>query len=1129
MIGFARVCFQSGACSLLCLLLSSTAGAAPSNVAAWSQIGLFQQQLGMGAGTAGDFNCDGVSDLLVSAPYSDYRANGEYLGFSTADWGWLAVYYGDSVLPPQPSGTPDWVVVGQDVVPLQNNQWLGAAIAAGDVNRDGCDDVIATTLAPTSVRIYFGSPSGPSSAWGWRRSGFPADSIPTSNLAYYSTSLATGDVNGDGTADIILGLPEYDNGQLDEGAVYVWLGSQFITNVPDGPVDPVWIAQSNQADAHLGVSVASWGDVDRDGDDEVLVGAPDWDAPGPIANAGIALLWKGSPVFESTADGTPANASWSIGFGSAGDRYGASVAFAGDVDGDGFSDILVGAPDYDNPFVTGTREGLVLVTRGATNGPAVDAYSWFHPGQVNLGALGTSVATAGDVNGDGRADYLMGEPEAQLALNLRGRVHLVLGRPSNEWGINPVSDVIYTETGTGNTSTDSARYGSVVATAGDWNDDGFSDIVVGARTKGYPNSIGQVFVYRGRGETIASAPVFTSRVNQASATLGVGLGFAGDINHDGYTDYVAGAPLYESTGAEADEGRFFVTYGGSCGPACGPAELILPGDRESNQAGAQLGYNATGAGDVNGDGYADVIVGAPLYDTTYLCSFSPITFCPRPNVGLARLYLGGSGGLSLSHNLDLFGDNQQDAQFGFSVASAGDVNGDGYGDVIVGAPFANAGLVNQGRAFLYLGSASGLSSTPNWTKSGTQVNARFGTDAASAGDVNGDGYGDVIIGADGHGGTGAAYVYLGQPTTPAYPTGLASTPIRTYFGSQIGSTFGVAVAGAGDVNRDGFSDIVIGDPTFLDDPDFGPQIGKVNVYHGSANGPGANPAREIYGSYSQYGATRFGSGVAGAGDVNGDGYGDLIVGDQWGEGPAGFAQGRADVFHGSATGIAALSSRVLQDCATDFCDFGRDVAGGGDVNGDGFADVLVGGYLHTDTLLNQGGVFVHLGNEGRGTAIRPLQALGFGGAPRALLGITPNWFEASLDLKSPAGRTDVELEVEVEPLGVDFDGLGTQTSVFLDNFPAGSTTRDVINVFGNPGGVYHWRARMRSASPLFGRSRWVSLPENAPRETDIRVVPEPGLISGLVVGIGALITLERRRRRVPARGRESSGPPAPRD
>ena len=115
----------------------------------------------------------------------------------------------------------------------------------------------------------------------------------------------------------------------------------------------------------------------------------------------------------------------------------------------------------------------------------------------------------------------------------------------------------------------------------------------------------------------------------------------------------------------------------------------------------------------------------------------------------------------------------------------------------------------------------------------------------------------------------------------------------------------------------------------------------------------------------------------------------------------------------------ATAARTFNDCPNGFCDFGRNVAGGHDINGDGFSDVLMAAYRFDG---DRGTAFVHLGNGGRGSPLAPLQALGFGGAPRALRGITPNALDASLLLHSPAGRTNVQLEIEAKLLGQDFDG-----------------------------------------------------------------------------------------------------------
>ena len=154
----------------------------------------------------------------------------------------------------------------------------------------------------------------------------------------------------------------------------------------------------------------------------------------------------------------------------------------------------------------------------------------------------------------------------------------------------------------------------------------------------------------------------------------------------------------------------------------------------SNQVGARFGRSVGTAGDVNGDGFADIIVGAEQYDNG------------QTDEGRVYVFLGSKTGLNSTADWTAESD-QAEALFGKLVRTAGDVNGDGYADVIVGAPFFDGGQTDEGRAYLYLGSAMGLNATADWTAEGNQTEARFGTSAGTAGDVNGDGYSDVIIGA----------------------------------------------------------------------------------------------------------------------------------------------------------------------------------------------------------------------------------------------------------------------------------------------------------------------------------------------------------------------------------------------
>ncbi len=237
--------------------------------------------------------------------------------------------------------------------------------------------------------------------------------------------------------------------------------------------------------------------------------------------------------------------------------------------------------------------------------------------------------------------------------------------------------------------------------------------------------------------------------------------------------------------------------------------------------------------------------------------------------------------------------NQAFGLLGSSVAAAGDVNGDGFSDVVVGAIVFDNGQANEGRAYLFLGSPSGLQLNPSWTAEPNQADARFGCSVGTAGDVNGDGFADVIVGAQqyrvNNDMVGAAFVYLGSAG------GLAPSPAWTVH-SQINSTFGNKVGTAGDVNRDGFSDVIVGAVDFSNGE---ASEGKAFVYHGSATGLSTSPAWSV--ESNQAGAF-LGYSVATAGDVNGDGFADVIVGiSQYDN--ALTNEGQARVYHGSPAGL----------------------------------------------------------------------------------------------------------------------------------------------------------------------------------------------------------------------------------
>jgi hypothetical protein len=289
--------------------------------------------------------------------------------------------------------------------------------------------------------------------------------------------------------------------------------------------------------------------------------------------------------------------------------------------------------------------------------------------------------------------------------------------------------------------------------------------------------------------------------------------------------------------------------------------------------------------------------------------------------------------------------DQESSAFGYSVGTAGDVNGDGYADVIVGAFNYDNGQTDEGRAFVYLGSAAGLSSAAAWTSEVDEASAQFGGAVATAGDVNGDGYADVIVGAWPYQGVGRADVFLGSAS------GLSALPAWTAIGDPYG--FGFSVATAGDVNGDGYADVIVGSLYYSNGQDY---EGAAFVYLGSASGLSDTPAWKSEGDQVAANLSK----VASAGDVNGDGYSDVIVAAPYYDARKTDA-GRALVYLGSPSGLATTPAWTAEGNQNGER-FGDSVASAGDVNGDGYSDVLVGAPLHDNALKDQGRVLLYLGS-----------------------------------------------------------------------------------------------------------------------------------------------------------------------
>lgn len=848
----------------------------------------------------------------------------------------------------------------------QSSAWVGYSVSsAGDVNGDGYSDIIVGAPKYDNGQTDEGAAFVfPGSALGISLAGVILQSNQVNAQAGTSVSSA-GDINKDGYSDVLVGAPYYDDGQIDEGVVFVYLGS------PSGiSTNPVSMLEIHQTSANLGISVAMAGDVDGDGYSDILTGAHQYD--NGQTNEGAAFLYYGS------ANGVGGRVA-ALEANQAGAMMGYAVASAGDLNADGFSDVMVGARLYSNGQ---TYEGAVFIYKGSASGLITANPFKVESNQVDA-RLGHSIAPAGDVNGDGYADILLGAYLYDGTQVNEGAVFLYMGSPAFEY------PAYHEVTIYGRQS--EAWFGWAVAGAGDPNGDVYSDFIIGARYYDVShNNEGAAFVYYG-GRSLKDhiSDDRYMRGDQPEAWCGSAVASAGDVNGDGYSDILIGSYAYDN--GQNDEGVALVYHGGSIGiEFFSSAKEVLSDSVDKQRTGAivrdagdvngdgfddiiinapgtdlttsqgqtsvlqgreyglrelmanpvsgkttvNFGHAAAGAGDVNGDGYADVIMGRPNYGPG--------------NGGEVRIYYGSAMGID-TLNEQVLTEPTTGSLFGFTVAGAGDLNGDHFADVIVGATRYKVGDEVRGAAFVYYGSASGLIETPKILIS-PRANSNMGAAAAGIGDVNGDHYDDMVVGApttntvapEG----GAAWIYYGSATG-------VENAATVFKNDNTKAHFGASVARGGDINGDGFSDMVVGIP--------GHGLsyqGAMCVYYGSATGLSESNKTFRTGSTAN---GSFGISVSGAGDLDGDGYSEIIVGENSNNYPAPSA-GRAFVFPGSRYGLSQYSMfEVNGESAMER--LGTSVSGAGDINGDGTPDLIIGapGY-RTSGLTDVGRLFIYYGN-----------------------------------------------------------------------------------------------------------------------------------------------------------------------
>jgi hypothetical protein len=451
--------------------------------------------------------------------------------------------------------------------------------------------------------------------------------------------------------------------------------------------DSDWLFVGEDLSDYAGWAVGAAGDVDGDGLDDLLIGA--YNAGDGSVRTGMAfIVAAGSLSASGTLDLSAAD--WRFIGEDASDQAGKHVAGAGDVDDDGYADILVGAPNLD---ATSTNEGGVYVYLGGDLGtvPDVQLYDAHAvlTGEAGGDRVGEAAVSAGDVDGDGMADLLVGASGNDDAGTGAGKAYLLYGD-----GVTGDIDLGDADFGwTGEAAGDAA--GASVAGLGDVDGDGTDDLLVGAwGSDDAASNAGQAYILLG-----GSLPADGAPLSSASITL-LGEGaddFAayaaagpGDVDGDGLGDILLGA--YGDAPAGSRSGRSYLVYASSLS-GLSTLDLGSADHRFSGEAGSDLsGIRVAGAGDVDNDGLADLMVSAPANDSAgsnagsvYLILAENIP--ATRNVGLATVDYAFTG--------EAIGD-----QAGYGIAGLGDVDGDGFGDMLIGSWGDNDGGLDAGKAYL---------------------------------------------------------------------------------------------------------------------------------------------------------------------------------------------------------------------------------------------------------------------------------------------------------------------------------------------------------------------------------------------------------------------------------------------
>jgi Ca2+-binding RTX toxin-like protein len=920
---------------------------------------------------AGDINGDGIDDLIIGA----FRAspNGQSAAGSS-----YVVFGNNSGLSASPNfsslnGSNGFVING-----INSRDYSGVSVSsAGDINGDGIDDLIigASGASPNgqdragSSYVVFGTNGGFDASLDLSSlngsNGFVINGINSGDYSGRSVSSA-GDINGDGIDDLIIGANRADpNGQSNAGSSYVVFGTNGGFNAS---LDLSSLNGSNgfvingiNSRDYSGTSVSSAGDINGDGIDDLIIGARYADPNGQERAGSSYVVFGTNGGFDASLDLSSLNGS--NGFvinGNAFDSLGTSVSSAGDINGDGIDDLIIGAFRASPNGQSAAGSSYVVFGRSSGFGAGFDVSSldgsegFVINGINRYDYSGSSVSSAGDINGDGFDDLIIGASGADPNGQERaGSSYVVFGFASP----TPTNKPPVAVNDTATTEEETAVNISVLA-----NDSNFLRVTaIDGRTVVVGTAI---TLSSGALVTLNADGTLTYDPNAQFEALAVGESgtdsFTYTINFDGSLTNTATVNLTINGVNDAPNVLISVFNLSSLNGSNG---FVINGINAFDRSGTSV----SSAGDINGDGIDDLIIGASGADPNgqYNAGSSYVVFGTKSGLSasLDLSSLNGSNGFVINGNA---GDSS-----GTSVSSAGDINGDGIDDLIIGARYADPNGQNYaGSSYVVFGNNSGLSASLDLSSlngsNGFVINGNAGdssgTSVSSAGDINGDGIDDLIIGApdadpNGQFQAGSSYVVFGTKSGLSASLDLSSLNGSNGFvinGINSDDSSGNSVSSAGDINGDGIDDLIIG--AVFASPNGQFRAGSSYVVFGTNGGFGASLDLSSLNGSNGFVINGIndrdfsGTSVSSAGDINGDGIDDLIIGAFRASPNGQNYAGSSYVVFGTNGGFGASLDLSSLNGSDGFVingindrDFsGTSVSNAGDINGDGIDDLIIG-------------------------------------------------------------------------------------------------------------------------------------------------------------------------------------------